>query len=150
VVVVADVVGAERAVVVGVGFVIGDRVELVKRLPPAGIEHAQQEFVLFGVVVLGLGKRHAVGIMVGQAHAIAVGLDSLVALAFFTGRIGADPREQSAGSVAGNLIRADGFFEPVPMMQDAHLDAVPILLVNAVRFPADVILHARRRHQVAF
>ena len=60
VVVPADVVGAERAVVVGVGLGVGDRVELVEGLAPAGVEDAQEQFVLLGVVAFGLGKRDAV------------------------------------------------------------------------------------------
>jgi hypothetical protein len=42
IVVQADVVGAERTVVVGVGLEIWDRVELVKGLAPAGGKDSQQ------------------------------------------------------------------------------------------------------------
>ena len=52
----------------------GIGIELVERLAPAGVEDAQQQFVLLRVVAVGLRERDAVLGMVGQAHAEAVGL----------------------------------------------------------------------------
>ena len=88
VVVHADVVGVEGAVVVGVGFVIGEVVELLEDFIPTGGEDAGVEFVLGGVVAGGFWKGDAVLGFVGEAHAEAVGLDLVVAFAFFTGFLG--------------------------------------------------------------
>ena len=79
VVVEADVVGAERAVVVGVGLAIGDRIELLKSFTPAGVQDSEQQFVLSGVVSLGFRKGNAISCVIRQAHAKAVGLDAFVA-----------------------------------------------------------------------
>ena len=102
----ADVVGAERAVVVGVGLGVGDRVELVERLAPAGVEDAQQQFVLLRVVAVGLGKRDAVVRDLRQAHAEAIRLHLLVAVAVLAGRLGTDARQHAALRIAGNDVRA--------------------------------------------
>ena len=102
VVVVADVVGAHRPVVVGVGLAIRDRIEFVKRLTPSGIEDPQQQFILRRVVSFGLRKRHAVLRMIRQAGAETIRLDLRVAGAVFARRLGADAGQQAARRVAGN------------------------------------------------
>src|SRR5690606_21598815 len=99
VVVVADVVGAERPVVVGVGLLIGDGVELGKHLTPAGVEDPQQQFILLGIVALGPRERHAVLRLVGEAHAEAIRLNPAVGAAVLARRFGTDPRQQSAAGI---------------------------------------------------
>ena len=69
-----------------VGLAVGNRVELLERLAPAGVEDAQEQLVLLRVVAVGLRERDAVVGMVGQAHAVAVGLHPLVACAVLAGR----------------------------------------------------------------
>ena len=48
IVVVADVVGAEGTVIVGIGFPIGNRIKLLEMFPPSRVEDSQQQFVLRG------------------------------------------------------------------------------------------------------
>ena len=150
VVVKADVVRAERAVVVRVRLVIRDRVEFPKRLPPAGREDAQEQLVLLRVVSVRLRKRHAIRLMVRQAHAEAVGLHALVAFAELPRRLCADAREHAALRITRNDVGADAHLSKVmPVVQDARLHAVPFLAVEAVRLAPDVVRHARGSHQVA-
>ena len=133
VVVQPDVVGAERTVVVAVGLAVGDRVELVERLAPAGVEDAQQQLVLRRIVAVGLRERDAVVGMIGQAEAVAVGLHSPVALAVFAGSCRADPRQHAALRIARHDVGTDRLLqdaEVMPMVQDAGLDAVPLLAVG--------------------
>ncbi len=104
VVVHADVVGAERAVVVRVGLVVGDRVELVERFAPARVEDPQQQLILPRIVALGLGKRDAILRNVRQAHPKAIGLDAVVALALGANRIAADTRQKPAARITWDHI----------------------------------------------
>ena len=92
VVVEADVVGAERAVVVRVRLVIRDGVELFERAPPARVKDAQQQLVLRRVVIVGLREGHAVVGVVGQAHAKAVRLHLAITRPVLAGVLRADPR----------------------------------------------------------
>jgi hypothetical protein len=41
-----DIVGAERAMIVGIGLTVRNSVELLKDFPPPGLENPQQQFVL--------------------------------------------------------------------------------------------------------
>ena len=153
VVVVADVVEGEGAVVVGVGLPVGSGVELVEELAPAGVEDAEDEFVLGGVVAFGFGEGDAVFGGFGVAGAEAVGLDAVVALAFDAGVLGADASEHAAFGVAGDFVGADGLFEDaevVAVVEDADLDAVVLLAIDAVGFPTDVEVDASGGHEVAF
>src|SRR5262245_5869462 len=152
IVVVADVVGAERPVIVGVGLAVRNAVELLEGLAPTGVEDSHQQFVLLRVVAGGPGKRNPVVGVIGQAHAEAVSLHLVVALAVFARRRRANTRQHSTFRVAGNDIRADLLFYRAEMMtvvQHAGLHAVPFLAVNARRFPAYVIIDAGGGHQVA-
>ncbi len=42
----ADVVGAERTVIIGVRLMVGQGIEFVEHLSPTGVEDSQQQFVL--------------------------------------------------------------------------------------------------------
>ena len=80
--------GAERAVIIGVGLSVRDRIEFVERLTPALLEYANHQFVLGRVVAFRLREWDAVFRVIGQAHSEAVGLYPMIAIAIFAGRIG--------------------------------------------------------------
>jgi hypothetical protein len=148
-----DVVGAERPVVVRVGLAVGDRVELVERLAPAGVEDPQQQLVLRRVVSRRPWKRDAVLGMVGQRHPVAVGLHPVVARAEHPWRVRADARQHATPGIAGHAVGADRDLqhpEMVAVVQHARLHAGPRLAVGRLRFAADVVVRARCGHQVAF
>lgn len=109
----ADVVGGEGAVVVGICFGVGDGVEFAPGLAPTGVEVACEQFVLEGVVVGGFGEGDHIFGDVGEAHAVAVGLDAFVGGAFFAGRAGVDAWEEAGGGVAGFDVGVDGCGELV-------------------------------------
>ncbi len=136
--------------VVGVGFAVGDGVELVEGLAPAALEDACQQFVLGGVVAGRPQEGDTVVGVVAQAHAVAVGLQPMVAGAFFAGRVWGDAGKKAAGWVAGDHVRTDIGIEPVTVVQHAGLDAVPFFIVHAVCLAAYVVRDAGCRHQVAF
>ena len=110
VVIVADVVEGEGAVVVGVCFPVGSGVELVEELAPPGVEDAQDEFVLRGVIAFGFGEGDAVFGGFGVAGTEAVGLHAVVALAFIAWVLGADACEHAAFGVARDFVGADWGF----------------------------------------
>ena len=58
--------------------------------------------------------------------------------------------QQAAVGIAGYFVGADVGFEPVAVVQDAGLDAVPSLVVDAVGFAADVIADAGGGQQITF
>jgi len=64
--------------------------------------------------------------------------------------LGRDARQQAAGRIAWCGIRVHRLHEPVSMVQDAHLDAVPLLAIDLRRLAAHVVGDARGRHEVAF
>ncbi len=150
VVIEADVVRAEGAVVVRVGLVVGDRVELAECFAPAGREHPQEQFVLARIVALGLGERQAVLLRVGQAHAEAIGLHPAVARAVLTGRFGRDARQQAARPVARLDEGRDPVGEGVAVVADVFLHPVELLAVGLRRFAADRVADPGGRHQIAF
>lgn len=130
-------------------FFVRHRVELAELLAPAGGEDAGGEFVLGGVIAGGFGERDAVVGVVCQAHAVAVGLEAVVAVALHAWRSGADAGEDAGVGVAGDFVGADGFVEPVGVVEDADLDAVPGFVVDAVGLAADVVVDAGGGDEVA-
>src|SRR5262249_12690001 len=88
IVAVTDVVRAHRPVIVGVGLAIGDAVEFLKCLAPAGVEDPNEQFILFWIITGRFGKWDPIVGMIGQAHAKAIGLHFLVALPIFARRLG--------------------------------------------------------------
>src|SRR5262249_24062977 len=92
IVVVADVVRAHRTVIVGVGLAIGDAVELLKCLAPAGVEDPNEQFILFWIIAPWFRKRDSVVGAIRQTHTEAVSLHFLVALAVIARLLGADAR----------------------------------------------------------
>ena len=148
----ADVIGAERTVVVAVGLPVGNGIELVERLAPAGVVYAHQQLVLARIVAVGPGERDAVVGMIGHAVTVAVGLHPLVALAVLAGICRTDSRQHAARRIAWNDIRADGLLEHtevVPMVEDSGLDPVPLLAVGRLRLATDLVLDTGSSHQVA-
>src|SRR5262249_22282971 len=152
IVVVSDVVRAHRPVIVGVGLAIWDAVELLKCFTPTGVKDPNEQLILFWVIACWFGKWDPIVEVIRQAHTAAIGLHFLVALAVIAWRLGADTRQHAAPGIAGNDIRADFLFHRAEMMavvQHARLYTVPFLAVNAHRLAAHVVIHTRRRHQVA-
>ena len=149
VVVHADVVGGEGAVVVGVGFEVGGGVEFAEDVVPAALEVAGEEGVLVGVVAFGFGEGNAVGGDFGEAHAEVVGLDAVVAVAVVAGRVRRDAGEEAAGGVVGDAVGGDGVFELV-FDGGGLLDAVEGFVVGGVGFAADVVGDAGGGEEVAF
>ena len=152
VVIVADVVKAERPVVVGVGLVVRDGVKLLEELAPAGVQHAQQDFILAGVVAFRLGKGHAVAGVIGVAGAEAVGLHAFVSSAVFAGRGGAHAGQHAALGISRDLVGADGLLDRakvVAVVQHADLDAVPLFVIHALCLAAHVVVHTSSCHEVA-
>ena len=92
----ADVIGGERAVVVGVRLGVRNRVELVECLSPARLVDAKQYLVLPRIVALGLCEGNAVFGNRRQAHAKAVRLNPVVALSFVPGRVRTDAGQEPA------------------------------------------------------
>jgi len=74
----ADEVEADGAVVIGIGFPVRDGVELGEGFAPAGVEDAEEEFVGIRVVVGWFGEGDAVVGVIGEAETEAVGLDAVV------------------------------------------------------------------------
>ena len=147
----ADIVEAEGAVVVHVCFPVGDGVEFVEGLEPAGIQHPDRQFVLRGVVAGRFFKRGAVGRYVGQAGPETISLHFPVAFAVHARRLGGNAGQDAAGRVAGPDVGADvQVAEVVPVVENAGLHAVPLFVVFAVGFPAYAVGDACSCHQVAF
>ena len=113
-----------------------------------------EQFVLLRIVAVGLGKRDAVLRVIGQAHADS----NRPARACRPAPYSPGGSVLMRGStplvgIAGNDVGADLLLEHAEVMavvQHAGLHAVPLLAVDAVRLAADVIIHARGRHQIAF
>ena len=70
----ADVVGAERAMIIGVGLGIWDRIEFPEDVSGTHEQSSQKQFVLHGIIIRRLGKRDAVRLNLGQAEAKIVRL----------------------------------------------------------------------------
>ena len=148
-----DVVEPDRTVVVAVGLAVGNRVELLEHLPPAGLEHPQQEIVAARVVALGPRNRQPVAGIGREAEPKAIGLNLSVGCPKLPRRGRADQRQQSARRIAGLAVRTDRHGHRPEMMrvvEHSHLHAVVLLAVGGVGLAAHGVLDAGRRHQVAF
>ena len=140
-----DIVEAERTMVVRVGLPVGQQVELAEGLAPAGVEDADDQLILRGVVVRRLREGDAVVRMVGRAPAVAIGLHALVTLSAHAGWFGRDAGQQAGRGVAGHLVGADRLLhraEVVTVMKDTDLVAVPFLAVDGIRLAADMVADA--------
>ena len=122
----------------------------------AGLEVAQQHLVVELAVPRRLGERDPVGRVGRHAESVVEGLDAVVA--FADARVfGEHEGQEAAGLVARADIRIDVLDEVVLValgvvlagLVVAALDAVKGLAVEAVRFAAYGVAHARRGHQVA-
>ena len=87
--------------------------------------------------------------MVGEAHAEAVGLHAVVALAPDPRRVSGDERQKAAGGIARLPEGIDRHGPVVLVVEDAYLIAVPRLVVDVACLAAHTILHAGGRHQIA-
>ena len=149
VVVVADVVEGEAAVIVGVRFMVRDGVELAENVFPAGEEVTEGEFVLFGVVALGSGEGEAVGVVVGHAGAEAVGLDAVVRGELLAGVAIVDAGEEAGGGIAGDEVGIDGVVELVGDGAGG-LDTVAEFAIGGVGLAADGVADLGGGHEVPF
>ena len=145
----ADVVGREGEVVVRVGLAIGHEDRVPRQAQVAGLEVAQQQFVLLLVVVGRLRPGPAVLGPIGGAEAVVVRLHAVVALAVDARRPGLNARQQAARRIARLHVGID-LLDELVMGRVLDLDAVERLAVGLVRLAADVVRHARLRHQIAF
>ena len=152
VVIEADVVEAEGAVIVRVGLVIRDGIKLFKELAPAGVQHAQQQFILAGIVAFGLGEGDAVAGIGRVAGAEAVGLHALVTFTDFAGISAAHTRQHAALRIARHLVGTDRLLhraEVMAMVQHTDLDAVVLFAIDAVGLATDVVIHTCSGHKIA-
>ena len=149
VVVLADIVGGDREVVVGVGLAVRheNRIPRIPRI--ARIAVPQQQFVLQRVVVLRLLPRGSILRHVGRAHAEAIRLHLAVARAVDARSARLHTGQQTAGRVARFDVRINRFAELV-MDGVFHLHAVERFAVDLVGLATDVIRNAGFRHHVAF
>src|SRR5690606_31221222 len=129
---------------------------------PTGFVDAGDQFVLRRIVTWRLREGHAIGRLVGEAHAEAIGLHAVIGCAVFTGMLRADPRKHAAGGIARHDVGADlerglggqraggaQLPEVVTVMQHAGLYPGPFLTVVAAAFAADVVAHAGGGHEIA-
>ena len=144
----ADVVGADREVVVGVGLAIGHPDRVPGDSTIARLEVAKEQFKLRLVVARWLGPRAAVVRHVGGAHAKVVGLHAAVAVAVGAGGLGGDQGEQAAGRIAGHDVGIDVVGE-LMLEGVGHADAVERFAIDAFGLAADVKRDASRGQQVA-
>ena len=143
----ADEVGRNRAVVVRVRLAVGHPQRMPGRHRRARVEVAEQQFIVALVVAGRLRPRQAVGRVVRDAHAEAVGLDAPVAGAVRPWR-GLDARQQAAGRLA---FHAPGLHRELELVlvRLRSLRAVQGLAVFGVRFAPDRVRGARSGQQVA-
>src|SRR5262245_20223550 len=153
IVVVPDVVRAERAVIVGVGFVIGNAVEFLKSFAPASLKNPQHQFVLLRIVPGRFQEGNTVFGVVGQAHAEAIRLQFVVRRAVFARWSGGNARQNAAFRIARNPVRADFIFDRAEMMsvmQHTGLHAIPLFAVLSFGLTTYVVTDTCGSHQIAF
>ena len=144
-----DVIGGESAVVVGIGLAVGHVLVVAPDVAPSLLDVAEVEFVAEGVVAFGFGEGNAVGGVVGEAHAEAVGLDAVVAGAFGAGVAALDAREESAFGIAGDEEGVD-VVEELVGAGVVGLDAVEGFSVFGIGFAPDGVCDAGLGHEVTF
>jgi hypothetical protein len=104
-------------------------------------------------VMLGGAALAASGAAAQELFAKVIGGEAVVAFAFDARVLGADASEHAAFGVAGEGVGADGGCEDaevVAVVEDADLDAVVLLAIDAVGFATDVEVDAGGGHEVAF
>ena len=137
----ADVVGAERAMIIGVGLGIWDRIEFPEDVSGTHEQSSQKQFVLHGIIIRRLGKRDAIRLNLGQAEAKIVRLHLPVPRTLLSGRLVADPGKQATGRVSLNDEWIDLAFE---LMRTGvlSLHAAQSLSVLGIGFPSDEVGNA--------
>ena len=109
-------------------------------------EVAEEKFVFPLVVVRGFLERNAVLRIVRKAHAEAIRLHALVAVAVLLVRIARlDAGKKSAFGLAIHDVGTDALLQ-LMALRLAELDAADRLAVYAVRLASDGVADARRRH----
>src|SRR5690606_13369385 len=137
----ADEVGGNAGGVVRIRLSVGHKVEFEEPARLSGFDGAEKDFVVGFVVILGFWNRDAIFVCVGEHHAIAVGLDFVVAFAVRTAGVGIDSGEKSAAGIAGPHVGTDALGQLI-LHGVADLDAVKRFTVGAVRFAADRVADA--------
>jgi len=147
----ADIVAADGAMVVGVGFPVGKGVVFVEDFAPSPFENPGQQFILGGVIVRGAGEGNPVGGVVGHAQPEAVSLDAVIGRSVFTRRIRTHQGQKSAAGVSRNLVSAYRLLqhqEVVAVVPGPFLDPIPLFAEFCVAFAAGDKTYASRGHQV--
>ena len=136
--VLADEIGGDGEVVIGIGLAIGHPGGGPGDALVPGLAIAEDEFKPLRVIVGGLFPGAAVFWHVGGAHAEIVGLDFFVAGEFFAWTVWIDAGEEAAGGIAGLYIGIDLLVE---LMVDGAggLDAIEGLSINAIGLASDVV-----------
>src|SRR5690606_816531 len=88
--------------------------------------------------------------MVAHADTEAICLYLVVPRTVFAGMFAGNTPNQAAGGIARHLVGRNIGCEPMLVVQDASLYAVPFFPVCVAAFPAYVVANTRRGHQVAF
>src|SRR5690606_19603628 len=109
----------------------------------ARLEVAEEELVAARVVAFGLRDGKPVLGRVGEAHAEAIRLYTMVACALVAGAAVVDLRKKTARRIAAHDVRID-IVEELVLRRVPRLDAVERLAIGGVRFATDVVRHARR------
>src|SRR5690606_24687362 len=144
------VIAAERAVIIGVGFPVGNIVKLIEPFAPSRLKNPGQQFVLGGVVVIRFREWHPVVGMVAHANTEAIRLNLAIGGTVFAGMFAGNAPNQAAGGIAWHLVGRNIGCEPMLVVQDASLYAVPFFPVCIAAFPAYMVTNSRSGHQVAF
>src|SRR5690606_5693391 len=116
-------------------------------------KQSDEQFIFGGVIVFGFGDRQSVFWMISQTYSEIVGLDQIVSLPWFGGRIGTDPPEQSTGRIAFfhervhavRKLMITGLF--VVLCQEKTVES---FIVNRIIFPTHGIGNTRCSEQVPF
>ena len=143
-------IGADEIEVVGVGLPIGHRGErddFLERGVGLELEAADEGFVPERIEVGGFGEGEAVGGVVGEGDAVAVGLAAVVLVAGFAPEGAVDERQEAGGGIAGADPRIDGALGGADEAGGA--DAVHGFAVGGVGFAADDVADAGAGHEVA-
>ena len=132
VVVHSNIVGAHRAMIVGIGLAIGCVVKFSKRLVPSRLVDSHQQLVLRGIVCIGLWERYAIVRMIGRTETIAVRLYSFVTGTIFAGWVRADLGQQTAFRITWDSIWTHFLVESskvMLVMENAYLNTIPLFSI---------------------
>ena len=73
-----NVIGADREIIIGIGFAIGHHEDAGRNSKISRFEVTEQKFEVFFVVILGLGEGHPVFRNQAHTHTEAISLKSMI------------------------------------------------------------------------